>query len=74
MLEQSGSVPSLAAPRSRIRFLDTLRSPPVFHLTRVRSTYQLGLGGLLGAVPGQEVRELGGCPGGQYGRGYKAGS
>ncbi|EFJ41947.1 hypothetical protein VOLCADRAFT_98071 [Volvox carteri f. nagariensis] len=60
---QLSGVPPLSVPRVRVRFLDCLKSPTVFRAVRVRSTYELGFGGQLGAVPGQEVRVRGECCG-----------
>ncbi|GLI67009.1 hypothetical protein VaNZ11_011105 [Volvox africanus] len=57
--EWLGGVTPIAVPRNNVRFLDSLRDPPLFRPTRVRATYDLGFDGQLGIVPGQEVRVRG---------------
>ncbi len=50
------STPPLAVPPTRLRFLDDLRTAPAFKPIRVRDHYPLGWDGMLGIVPGQQVR------------------
>ncbi|GIL66538.1 hypothetical protein Vafri_20035 [Volvox africanus] len=57
--EWLGGVIPIAVPRNNVRFLDSLRGPPVFRPTRVRATYDLGFDGQLGIMPGREVRVRG---------------